>query len=278
MLFGPIVLIVNLFVSEALAFRKSVVYQSGSFTHAIEQQIRSSSAILDSIPLARQFVHPESIGKTIEQSAQSISSFLASKALAIGSSSVSLLTNFFIFLFLVYFITPSLSKIRKYVENLSPLDNKIDKLYIDRTISMTSTVIKGTFIVALAQGMLGGLFVWLAGVDYVLTLTLAMIIASVIPVVGTGFITIPIAILLLLNGQTVPALIVFLGQIIVIANIDNIIRAELVSRETSLHPALMLISIFGGLQVFGLWGFIYGPVIMILFVTSLEIYQKHIKY
>ncbi len=278
MVFIPIAFIVDLFVREALQFRLSVVNNSGSFSQAIEQSVRTSYLTIKDIPILSDVFHPDKISKTLENSANIVSSFLSSKALAIGSSSAGIITNFFIMLFLVYFLTPNLSKIRRYVEDLSPLENKIDKLYIDRAIAMTSTVVKGTFIVALAQGMLAGLFMWLAGVDYVLVLTLAAVIASVIPVVGTGFITVPISVLLFLSGQPVPALIVFLGQIIVIANIDNIIRAELVARENSLHPALMLMSIIGGIQAFGVWGFIYGPVILILFITSLEIYQKHIRY
>jgi len=277
-IFIPIYFTINLFVMEALSFRKTVAIDSTSFAQVVEDEVRTVYVLLRDIPFANNFINPNNISQTIEKSADSASSFLVSKAVAIGSSSASLLTGFFIFLFLVYFITPSLSKIRQYVEQLSPLDNNIDKLYIDRAIAMTSSVVKGTFIVALVQGMLGGVFIWLAGVDYVLTLTLAMIISSVIPVVGTGIVSIPISILLFVSGQTGPAMIVLLGQLIVISNIDNILRAELVSRDASLHPAIMLISIFGGLSVFGVAGLIYGPVIMILFITSLEIYQKHIKY
>ena len=120
--------------------------------------------------------------------------------------------------------------------------------------------------------------VGLAGVEYLLSLTLLMMLLSIVPVVGTAFVTVPIGLYMLFTGDFIGAAIVLLGQIIVISNVDNIIRAELVSHDTQLHPALMLISIIGGLQVFGFLGLIYGPVIMILFLTSLEIYTKHYKY
>ena len=278
LIFIPILLMVNFFIGEATSLQKNVKLDSGALAQTVETRVRSVYITARQLPFVGQFVHPLTVSQTIEKSADSISKFLVSKAVTIGSSTASMLANFFIFLFMVYFIIPSLPRIKKLLEELSPLDDEIDKLYIDRVTSMISTVVKGTFIVALVQGMLGGLFIWIAGVDYVLILTTVMIIASLIPVVGTGFITIPISILLYLNGQPIPALIVLLGQLIFISNIDNVIRAELVARESSLHPALMLISIFGGISVFGIWGFLYGPVIMILFVTSLEIYRKHIRY
>ena len=105
-----------------------------------------------------------------------------------------------------------------------------------------------------------------------------MVILAVLPIIGTAFVTIPIGLFLLASGDIVGGSIILLGQIIVMSNVDNILRAELASRETPLHPALLLLSLIGGLQNFGFLGFIYGPVLMILFMTSMEIYLKHYKY
>lgn len=277
-IFAPIAFTVNLFVNEALSFRESVLFDSDSFVMTIEKSFSVLYESVRGIPVLSDYVNPANVNATIEQGAKNISTFLVNNAIAIGSSSAIIVTNFFIFLILIYFMIPSIPKMKKFIEEISPLEDKIDMLYIDRATSMITTMVKGTFVVAIVQGLLGALFLWIAGVDYLLTLTLGMIILSIIPIVGTAFITIPVSIFLFLNGQPIPATIVFLGQIIVVSNIDNILRAELVSRETSLHPAIMLLSIIGGISMFGVWGFIYGPVVMILFLTSLEIYRKHMKY
>ena len=93
--------------------------------------------------------------------------------------------------------------------------------------------------------------------------------------IGTTIITTPIAIWLLLTGNTYSALVILFVQIIVMNVIYNVLQSVLVSRETSLHPALLIISLIGGIGAFGWIGFILGPVVMILFVTTLEIYLKY---
>ncbi|MFS8158940.1 MAG: AI-2E family transporter, partial [Candidatus Roizmanbacteria bacterium] len=157
----------------------------------------------------------------------------------------------------------------------SLMENNIDQTYINRALSITKSMVTGTFLVAAAQGALGGVFAWMAGLDYILTLTIIMIIFSVIPLLGTGLITIPIGIYLLATGNYWQGAIMLLGQALFVSTIDNVLRSYLSPKEAGLHPGLLLLSFFGGIQVFGPIGIIYGPVLMILFVTSVEMYLVH---
>jgi predicted PurR-regulated permease PerM len=184
------------------------------------------------------------------------------------------ITDTIIFVILVFLITPALPRLRKYLEQLSPLDNTVDETYINRATAMMTSVLRGNVLIAIVQGLIGGVVIWLVGMHYVLTLTIVMMIASLIPLLGTGFITIPIGIILMISGKYMAALVVILTQLFVISTIDNILRPYLMSKKATLHPALLLVSFFGGIKLFGPLGFIYGPVLMILFITSLEIYKE----
>ena len=274
----PLILAGNLFVSEALRFKETVLFDGGSALTSVDRYVAIANDLTSRIPGINDVIDPKNIENLVITGAKNVSKFLVSKALHIGSSSVAIITDFFLFLIVVYFMIPKIPKLLEYIQKVSPLEDKIDRLYMDRATTMMITLVKGTFLIALVRGMFGGLFLWLAGVDFVFTLSLAMVILAVLPIIGTAFVTIPIGLFLLASGDIVGGSIILLGQIIVMSNVDNILRAELASRETPLHPALLLLSLIGGLQIFGFLGFIYGPVLMILFMTSMEIYLKHYKY
>ena len=98
---------------------------------------------------------------------------------------------------------------------------------------------------------------------------------SIIPVAGISWVAWPVGIILILTGNVVAGVFVIAVFLLVVANIDTVLRPKLVPREAYLNPALVILSVFGGLQLLGLIGIIYGPVIMILLVTSIDIYTKY---
>lgn len=274
----PIILSINLFVQEIGQLLANGLISTDSLVGFIEEYIRHINALLASLPLVHLQLSTSNIDTTFLEMGTSISKYALDQAVAIGSSSLKFVINFFIFFILAYFTIPVLPEIRTYLMKLSPLGDNIDSLYIDRLVALIVSMVKSIFIIAFAQGLLAGLFLWIAGVDYILTLTVLMIIMSIIPVFGTALITVPIGIYLLIQGNLAGGAIVLLGQTLFVSNIDNVLRAELLSRNTSLHPAIMLMAIFGGMEMFGAIGLIYGPIIVISLLTSLQIYMEHYKY
>lgn len=274
----PLILAMNMFIQEVSQLSNDSAFDSRLIQEAVSNLTRILNSWARMIPVVNIQFSPSYIDSAILRAGENISSYLLNNIVKFGTSSFHFLANFFIFLILTYFTIPSLPTIKKYILSVSPLDDAIDKMYIERATTLIVSMIKSIFVVALAQGLLGGLFLWIAGVEYVLTLTIAMVILSVIPMVGTGFITVPVALYLFLQGNITGGLIILAGQVVFIVSIDDILRAGLLSRDTSLHPAVMLLSIIGGISIFGFLGIIYGPLIMIFFLTSLEIYTKHYKY
>ncbi len=204
-------------------------------------------------------------------------SLFAGHLLSIGTKTVNIITQAVLFVILVVAILPSVTTIKKLMFRLSPYDDRIDQKYTDRVLAMTRAMLRGTVVIALVQGVYSGFILWLFGVPYVLLLTVVMVLLSLVPVVGTIFVNLPTGILMILTGNVFGGIVVILNQAIIVSNIDNVLRPMLVSKEADMHPALLLLAIFGGLKVFGPFAFIYGPVIMIIFTTTLELYLDEFK-
>lgn len=119
-----------------------------------------------------------------------------------------------------------------------------------------------------------GVFFWIAGLPYVLMLSILSMLLAMIPLVGISWLAIAVAVLALLSGNYVQAAIVLVGFYGVVNWIDLWLRPRLLSEEASIPLALFLLSIFGGLAWAGIMGLFYGPVIMLLLVTTVQIYAE----
>ena len=213
----------------------------------------------------------------INNGAEAVGNYFLEKLPDIGSGAFNTFTWVIMYIILLYSFFPLYKKLFKFFEKLSPLDDRIDTVYFTRVIAMSKSMIKGTFAISVVQGVVSGIFLAIAGVPYVLFLTLIMILLGVIPMVGFGFVMVPIIIILLLTGSVWQGIMLLVVSVVIIGNIDNFLRPKLVSKKAELHPALIILGVIGGLQVFGVLGFIYGPVIMILLVTTIEMYLKYFQ-
>jgi predicted PurR-regulated permease PerM len=195
---------------------------------------------------------------------------------SIGNTAADLVAGVIIFLTLLSAVLVKHDKLMDIFRQLSPLDNKIDQLYMDRLSAMSVAMVKGTFVVALAQGFFSGVLLWIAGVDYIALWSLLAVLFSLIPL-GAGLVTIPIGIFLIISGNIWGGLLQIVGYFLVTSNIDNVLRPQLVPKEAALHPALTVLSLFSGIKLFGFLGIIFGPIIMIFLVTTIEVYLKYYK-
>jgi predicted PurR-regulated permease PerM len=161
-----------------------------------------------------------------------------------------------------------------FIKRLSPFHDSINQIYLQRTADMTKAMVKGQFIIASCQGAAAAFSLWIVGIDYFWFFLVFLIFLSFIPL-GAGIITIPIGIIMILTGHIGPGLFVILFHLIVVTNIDNVLRPKLVPKTARLNSALTLLSVFSGLVLFGAVGIIYGPVLMILLITTLKLYAEH---
>jgi predicted PurR-regulated permease PerM len=139
---------------------------------------------------------------------------------------------------------------------------------------MVKSLVMGVFLIAILQGLAMGLFFWIAGLPWVFLLTLLSILLALIPMVGISWLVIGIAIVSFLAGNWQQAAIVLFGFYGVVNWIDLLLRPKLLSEDASLNTALFLLSIFAGLAWAGVMGLFYGPVIMLLLVTTIQVYAE----
>lgn len=137
----------------------------------------------------------------------------------------------------------------------------------ERMVSVSRATLKGTLLIGVAQGVLGGLGFWVAGIEGAAFWGVMMAVLSVIPGIGPFFIIFCGVVWLIAQGATTPAIGLAVWGMVVVSSIDNILRPILVGRDAALHDILILISTLGGLAAFGAAGLVLGPVLAGLFVT-----------
>lgn len=189
------------------------------------------------------------------------------------SSLPRMITNVIIFFYVFIGVMSNHKRIFSFLERLNPLGKEVTELYISRAAAMTSGMVKGQFVVAVAQGITGAISLHIAGLGYFAFFALILSVLSIIPL-GGGIILIPIGIIMVLAGNYVGGVIVLLVHFLITTNIDNFLRPRLVPKSIELHPAFTMISVLAGVVIFGFIGIVVGPVLFILALTTIEVYMK----
>jgi hypothetical protein len=161
------------------------------------------------------------------------------------------------------------------IVDVAPFPPEITQLFLDKTDMMIVGMFKGTIVISIVQGAAMGLVFWIAGVPYVPLLTVLSTFLALVPMIGISLVAWPVGIALILTGQVWQGIFVIAAFLLVVANLDVLLRPRLVPKGAYLNPALVTLSVFGGMQLMGVIGILYGPVIMILLVTSIEVYTKY---
>lgn len=186
--------------------------------------------------------------------------------------------NFFSVTIIFFFVFLSLLKNQKTLVRtahaINPLGREISQLYLEKIAAMTKAMVRGQFIIATAQGFTDASLLAIAGLPQLFFFFFLLLTAlSIIPL-GGGIVAIPIGILMILTGNVWGGILVVAGHIIIVTNIDNVLRPQLVPKEAKLDSALTLLSVFAGLKMFGFLGIVIGPVLMILIVTTIRVYEE----
>lgn len=245
---------------------------------ALGQQVLA--AINDAISRI-PFVHFDLTVEKIQSFIGSIATNLGEFALSAATSSITgiagAVTASLIFLYVFIALLSGGGEVLGIVEDLSPLDPKITKVYISKIGAMIKATVGGQFVIALAQGTAGAISIYIGGIHQGFFMFMIFLsVLSIIPL-GSGVVTIPLGIGMALSGNIPGGIFVVLFHILITSNIDNVLRPMLVPKTAYLPPALMLLAVFAGLSMFGFLGIVFGPVIMIIIVTTINLYRAVVK-
>jgi predicted PurR-regulated permease PerM len=270
----PLFIIGFLIVTQAGQLLETVT--SEDFAPSLTNLVADVEDFLQNIPALGDIeIDQQQIAEALKRAATTVFGWLANLAVSLGTTIPNLFIGAIVFLIVVATLLPTFDDLEKRIQDLSPLEVNITQIYLLKGREMVSSVIKGVFLLAIIQGLMMGVFYWLAQVPFWVFWTLLSIAFAVLPVVGISFIALPMAIIHLFSGYTTEAIIVLVGFYIFVNPTDLTLRPRLISKEAYLNFTLMLLALFGGLAVGGLLGMIYGPVIMILFMTTIDIYAEH---
>ena len=204
--------------------------------------------------------------------AQTVGEWLLRTLSGAAGGAIGFITSAIIFLYVLISLLVNKTEVITLVRRLNPLGEEVTDLYLAKMGAMVKGTVKGQFIIAAIQGFLGAASIYIAGFHQAFfVMALLLIALSIIPL-GSGIVTIPFGIGMMFFGNIAGGLFVVLFHILAITNIDNVLRPILVPKEARLDPALMLLSVFSGIAMFGFFGIILGPVLMILIVTTIAVY------
>lgn len=180
-------------------------------------------------------------------------------------------------LFTFYFTLRDKEQIFDYIKSLMPFSKEVENKILDYTKGITVSVIYGQVIIGIIQGLITGAGFFILKVPNAFLFTLLACLAGILPIVGTAIIWIPVAVYLFITGSPFPALgVIIFGTISSVA--DNFLRPIIVSRRSKIHPAILLMGMIGGFFMFGILGFILGPLVIAYLLIFLEVYRnKKIK-
>ena len=168
------------------------------------------------------------------------------------------------------------TKIIDLLRRISPFDKDTTSLYLKRVGLMTNAMAKGQLLISVIISFLSAILMIFLGLgEYFFLLFVIFTVLNMIPL-GCGILFIPICVIAILLGNVVPGIIV-LALYMIVSNLDSLIRPKIMPKGASLSAGLTMLAAFGGIGLFGLLGVVYGPILMIMVVTTIELYARQQK-
>lgn len=199
------------------------------------------------------------------------SQLFASQALEIGQDTFRFLISFAIMLYLLFFLLRDGAALSARIRHAIPLTEDHKRNLISKFTTVIRATVKGNIVVAITQGTLGGIIFWILGIQGALLWGVLMAFLSLLPAVGAGLIWAPVAIYFLVTGAFIKGAVLIAYGVLVIGLVDNILRPVLVGKDTKMPDYVVLISTLGGMALFGLNGFVIGPLIAALFIAAWDL-------
>ena len=205
------------------------------------------------------------------------SQFIATRALNIGQNTFQFFISLSIMLYLLFFLLRDGSALAARIRKAVPLDESYKRNLSEKFTTVIRATMKGNIVVAMTQGMLGGFIFWMLDVQGALLWGVLMAFLSLLPAVGAGLIWVPVAIYFFATGAVMQGAILTAFGVVVIGLVDNLLRPLLVGKDTKLPDYIVLISTLGGMSLFGLSGFVIGPVVAALFIAIWDLFTRQMQ-
>ena len=271
----PVLLFFGVVVGQAYDISKS----AGPW---IQQQIREPDQIYQWLRDLPGFDRIEPYrGEILERVgaiAGNVGNFAVRALSAATTGTVAFFFQFFVFLYALFFFLIDGEKLLRKMLYYLPLTSNDEMTLVQRFSSVSRATIKGTFVVGIVQGGLAGAGLAVAGVQGAVFWGAVMVVLSIVPGIGTALVWVPAVIYLLAVGKVITAILLAIWCVVVVGSVDNLLRPRLVGKDTKMPDLLILLGTIGGIILFGVAGFIIGPIVGALFVSVWELYGRTFEY
>lgn len=202
------------------------------------------------------------------------SQMLAKQAIGVGQNTFQFFLGLALMVYLAFFLLRDGNKLIDLMIRALPLGDERERLLFAKFAEVTRATVKGNLLIAIIQGALGGIIFWILGIGGALLWGVVMAIFSLLPAIGAALVWVPAAIYLAAVGNIAPAIVLTVFGLVVIGLADNLLRPILVGRDTKLPDYIVLLSTLGGIAMFGINGFVMGPLVAALFMAFWGIFIR----
>jgi predicted PurR-regulated permease PerM len=269
LIMGPISYLTFMLINEVQVVAQKINQNGFGFIHDLINQVSSSSLFnaVRSYTGVRDFMSEQALNEGIRKMGNSLLQFFSLRITNIISSAI----DFIFVVFAVFFLLKDgpgfLAKTRDYMPFSETQKNALASQIKDTIVS----TVYGGVVIAIIQGVLGGLAFYIIGIESPVLWGVAMSIMSFVPLVGTFAVWGPTSVYLVAEGSFMEGVGLFLFGVLVISMVDNILKPLIIGSRTKMHTLIILFSVLGGIKLFGMIGLIMGPLITAVFVSVFEI-------
>ena len=224
--------------------------------------------------LERAGFDPAELQQNVSDSALTASRYLASQAVSFGQNTVRVVGLGFVMLYLLFFFLRDGTRILEAIITTVPIGDVRERRLLSKFAEVSRATIKGTIVIGLVQGGLGGIIFWLLGIEAAVLWGLVMGLLSLLPAVGSAVVWGPAALILMASGAYFKGIVLLVLGTVLIGLADNVLRPVLVGRDTQMPDFVILVSTLGGLTLFGLSGVVIGPVLAALFLATWQMFGE----
>lgn len=280
-LVGPVSTFLALVTAQALELSEIIrdfVQHEAAHPDALRESVRAWVGAMPFgdrlLALEASLPSREEVVKRAGQAVSTVGSMIVSGVATATRNTATFLLNLFVFLYALFFFLLRGRETLDLILYYAPLDAEAEHEVVQRFVSVTRATLKGSIVIGAIQGALAGVALWLAGIPGALFWTTIMAILSVIPGVGVVLVWVPAAIWLALRGEFVVAGALSLWCGLVVGTVDNVLRPRLVGADAQMTDLMILLGTLGGISLFGVAGFLVGPIVAAVFVTVWDLYGR----
>ena len=215
------------------------------------------------------------VQKKLEDVLAQSAGMIASQAVSIGSGALGFLLSFSVGLYVMFFLLRDGERIGRTVLRTIPVKRSISERLAERFLGIVRATIKGSGVVGVVQGVMGGITFLVVGLESALFFGVLMTIFALVPVIGAGAVYIPVGLWLLVAGEVWQGVFVLVVGFFVISSADNVLRPILVGRDTGIPDWIILVTTLGGISFLGFSGIVLGPLVAGLFLASWSILREY---